>query len=244
MRIALQISGEFRALSFCIDSLNKYLFASFPNTEFDIFLHTWKRDEAGLGTWQFEGRGDWHKQVLVHDHGTGLAVFNPRSYFLENYEDRHDLKALPRAYSMFYSIKRANDARKDYERLTETHYDYVMRYRTDCMLNENLYEGIKEFLGQKQSFLCIPKPKLPKHPDGPVESDEDGICDWFAIGTPDAMDVYCGTYDTFIQMGVPILPESMLALQLKSKGITKQTILKRPVLDLFLIEGNGQIRGL
>lgn len=243
MRIALQISGEFRALPFCIDSLNKHLFATFPNTEFDIFLHTWRRDEAGMGTWQFEGRGDWHTRVVVYDHGTGLAAFKPRSYFLENYEDRHDLKALPRAYSMFYSIKRANDARKDYERLTETYYDFVIRYRTDCIFNEGLYAVIKEYLESKQSFLCIPKPKLPKNPDGPVENDTEGICDWFAIGTPNAMDVYCGTYDTFVQIGLPILPESMLAMQLKSKGIGHSTILKRPSYDMVLIEGNGAIRG-
>lgn len=244
MRVALQISGEFRSLPFCIDSLNKYLFPTFPNTEFDIFLHTWRRDEAGLGTWQFEGRDDWHKQVLVYDHETGLSVFNPRSYFLESYDDRHDLKALPRAYSMFYSIKRANDARKDYETQTETHYDYVIRYRTDCMLNEDLYEAVKDFLQSKQSFLCIPKPKLPANADGPDQNNTDCICDWFAIGTPDAMDVYCGTYDTFVQVGLPIVPESMLAMQLKVKGITQETILKRPDYDMFLIEGNGQIRGL
>jgi hypothetical protein len=244
MRIAIQISGEFRALTHCVNSLNQFLFATFPNAEFDIFLHTWRRDTPGMGTWQFEGRGDWHKQVLVYDHGTGLALFNPRSYFLENYDDRHDLKALPRAYSMFYSIKRANDARKDYERLMEKTYDIVIRYRTDCMLHENLYELVRPFLEERKSFLCIPKTTRGNNCDGPVGNDAEGICDWFAIGTPDAMDVYCGTYDTFIQIGLPILPESMLTMQLQVKGITSQTILKRPAFDFYLVEGNGDIRGL
>ena len=248
MKIALQISGEFRALHFSAECLNKYILSVFPEAEINIFVHTWWREQTSLGTWQFEGRGDWHKNVMVFDHGTGLALFKPSSYFLEKYEDRHDLKALPRAYSMYYSIKRANEARKEFERLTGIHYDFIIRYRTDCIINENLYEVvrdyIKDYIEQKKSFLCIPQSKVAKRADGPVDSDTEGICDWFAIGTGDAMDVYCGTYDTFIEIGLPILPESMLALQLKSRGITKETILKRPLCAMFLVEGNGQIRGL
>jgi hypothetical protein len=244
MRLAIQISGEFRALPYCIHALNKHVLGVFPNAEIDFFIHTWRRDEDGKGTWKFEGCEDCHEQVLVYSHGTGLAVFKPRSYFMENYEDRHDLKAIPRAYSMFYSIKRANDARKEYERLTETTYDLVMRYRTDCILNENLYDMLKPYLEEKKPFLCIPKAKLPKNPDGPSDNPEECICDWFGIGTPDLMDIYCGTYDTWRPLGLPMLPESMLAMQLKSHGITKDTTLKRPPFDFFLIEGNGMIRGL
>ncbi len=243
MKLAIQISGEFRALPFCIDSLNQHVFAAFPNTEIDFFIHTWKREEDGLGTFPFQERGNWHEQVVVYSHGKGLALFKPRSYFLENYEDRHDLKALPRAYSMFYSIKRANEARKEYEKLMEFKYDVVMRYRTDCIFNENLFETVKNYLS-KPSFLCIPKAKRPKNPDGPCSDDSESICDWFAFGTSDCMDIYCGTYDTWRPTNLPIVPESMLAMQLKTYGITKETSLKRPSFDMFLVEGNGQIRGL
>lgn len=244
MRLAIQISGDFRMLHLCLPLLQRNVINTFPGWEIDFFIHTWRREEEGLGTWEFQGRGPWHKTMYVYGHGTGLAIFNPRAYFLETYEDRHDLKALPRAYSMYYSIKRANDARHDYEKLLEVKYDLVMRYRTDCMLNENLFELIKPYLLEKTSFLCIPKAKQSKSCDGPVDSDDHGICDWFAIGTPDAMDVYCSTYDTFISEGLPIVPESMLALQLKSRGIGNSTILKRPLYDMFLVEGNGQIRGI
>ncbi len=244
MRVAIQISGEFRMLHMCLPQLETFVLKTFPGTEVNFFLHTWRREEDSMGTFEFEGRGDWHTTMPVYGHGTGLALFKPKSYFLENYDDRHDLKALPRSYSMFYSIKRANDARKDYERLMETNYDLVMRYRTDCILHENLYELVQPFLQERKSFLCIPKTRRGNNCDGPVENDTEGICDWFAIGTPDAMDVYCGTYDTFIQVGLPILPESMLSIQLQSKGITSQTILKRPAFDFYLVEGNGDIRGL
>jgi hypothetical protein len=242
MRLAIQISGEFRMLHMCIPLLQKNVVETFKGWEIDVFLHTWRREEDSLGTFEFEGRGFWHKTMPVYGHGTGLAIFKPRAYFLEKYEDREDLKSLPRAYSMYYSIKRANDARHEYERLMDVRYDLVMRYRTDCLLNEDLFQLIHPYSIEKKSFLCIPIAKQPKICDGPVDSDEHGLCDWFAIGTPDAMDVYCGTYDTFLPIKEPLVPESMLAMQLKSKGITKQTILKRPIYDMYLVEGNGKIR--
>lgn len=244
MRLAIQISGDFRVLHLCLPKLETSVLQAFPNTEIDFFIHTWWKEDDSMGTFEFEGRGEWHNTMPVYSHGTGLALFKPRSYFLEKYEDRHDLHSIARAYSMFYSIKRANDARKDYERLTETYYDLVMRYRTDCILEENLFDIIQPYLQEKKSFLCIPTTRRGNNCDGPVTNDTDGICDWFAIGTPDAMDVYCEVYDTFIHTRMPILPESMLSMQLQRKGIRHETILKRPPYDFYLVEGNGHIRGL
>lgn len=244
MRLAIQISGEFRMLNFCLPHLQKYVFDACPGWEIDFFIHTWRKEEDGAGELPFEGRTDWHKTLQVFSHGKGLTVFKPRSYFLENYDDRTDLHSLPRAYSMYYSIKRANDARLDYERITETKYDLVMRYRTDCIVNESLHDMLQEYLKEKKPFLCIPKSKRVKGCDGPVDSDEYGICDWIAIGTPELMNVYCNTYTTFRETGFAIVPESMLSMQLRSQNVWHQTTLKRPLYDFFLIEGNGQIRGL
>jgi hypothetical protein len=235
MRLAIQISGEFRTLDKAIECLKKNVYDTFPTTEIDIFLHTWRRDE--------DESKDSDTTVQISSHGSGLALLKPRSYFLENYEDRHDLHALPRAYSMFYSIQRANDARKEYERLTETYYDFIMRYRTDCYLDGNLFELIQPYLQPRKSFLCIPKTARGNECDGPVK-EEETLCDWFAIGTPDAMDIYCTTYNTFHTVGLPILPESLVCLQLQSKGITEKTILKRPSFDFYLLKGNGDIRGV
>jgi hypothetical protein len=67
------------------------------------------------------------------------------------------------------------------------------------------------------------------------ETDGSSICDWFAIGTSDAMDAYCSTYLTFQSMDLNILPETMLAFHLKLAGITLDTVLKRPSLDFYLL---------
>ena len=219
MKLAIQISGEFRQLQASLETLKTYVFLTFPATEIDFFVHTWRKE------------GD-------EGHGAGLAAFKPRAYFLESYDDRIDLHALPRAYSMFYSIQRANDARKEYEKAMEIKYDLVMRYRTDCIFRENVFDTIKDILKQKKLFLCIPKPKQLETFDGPVESESEGLCDWFAIGSPELMDVYCRIYETFHKEGLPIVPETMLAFQLQMYGIPQQGFLKRPVLDYFLLRSN------
>ena len=243
MKLAIQISGEFRNLDKALECLKKNVYNVFVGWEIDIFLHTWRREEDVSGTWPFEGRGDWHTTVQVESHRSGLVKLQPRSYYLENYDDRHDLKGLPRSYSMFYSIQRANEARKEYEKLTDTYYDLVMRYRTDCYLNENLFALVKPYLLHKQSFLCIPRTKKPIPCDGPVTEEGETICDWFGIGTPDAMDVYCTTYSTFLPTQLPIMPESMLRVQLDSRGIHEETILKRPLYDFYLLKGDNGVRG-
>lgn len=223
MRLAVQLSGEFRALQSCYSNFEQHILNGFPGAQLDVFIHTWWKDE---------------NDEFVSGHGKGLALFKPRSYFLDKYEHRTDLHALPRAYSMFFSIQRANDARKEYEKIMEAPYDLVMRYRTDCYFDESIAQAIRPYVLDRKSFLCIPKPKQVVA-DGPVEqNEEESICDWFAIGTPDAMDVYCDTYNTWKDIGLPIVPESMLAMQLKARGITNQTILKRPEVSMKLVREN------
>lgn len=245
MKIAIQISGEFRTIQQTWPNVQKYLLEGIPGAEVDVFLHTWWRDEEGYGTFVFPERGPWHKSVYVHTHGQGLNLYKPRSYKIEKYEDHSDLKERPRSISMYYSIYKANECRKEYEALMDTKYDLVVRYRTDCMINENPFTPMMDVINSKKHFLCIPFPTKPKKPDGPVEQGgDDSVCDWFAYGTPETMEVYCGTYLTFKDFEIRVLAESMLALQLKRHGIHLQTILKRPPLDIYLVDEKGQARGI
>lgn len=216
MKLAIQISGEIRQVDACLETLKNFVIPGFVNFEIDIFVHTWKHEKEE----------------------SNLALIQPRSYTSESYEDRSDLHGLPRAYSMFYSIQKANDVRKEWERIMGIQYDVVMRYRTDCIFQQSVFDLIQEFLKEKKPFLCIPKAKNIQNYDGPVESDNQGLCDWFAIGTPELMDVYCRTYETFYEEGLPIVPETMLAFQLQIYGIPQQGFLKRPEFDFFLLRSN------
>lgn len=205
----------------------------------DFFVHTWRREEEGLGTYPFEERGIWHKTMYVYGHGKGLAAFNPRAYLVETYEDKEELRGRPRSMSMYYSIYMVNEIRKKYERDMEIKYDVVMRYRTDCIVESPIFT----MLPTEKPYIVIPVSSKVLDVDGPCE--EESICDWIAWGTPDAMDVYCSTYLMWFQQPndqIPI-PECMLYLQLKRAGLTSPTFLKRSSIDFYLVEGNGQVRG-
>ena len=235
MKIAIQISGEFRMLHLCLPALHKVL----EGHSVDFFVHTWRKEEEGE-TYPFPGRYEWHKTMFVFGHGKGLAAFQPRSYLVETYEDKTELHSKPRSMSMFYSIYMANELRKSYEKQMEFTYDLVMRYRTDCILETRIFDS----LPTKKPFLVIPVSSRVVNVDGPCEGSS--ICDWIAYGTPDTMDAYCATYLTWLEQPsdqIPI-PESMLYLQLKKVGLMEPAFLHRPLTDFYLVEGNGEIRGM
>ena len=213
MRIAIQISGEIRASQYTYETIFKNIL-NIPENEVDIFIHTWNNEDS-------------------------IKQYNARAYELENYEEKKDLHVLPRSMSMYYSIWRANEVRKDYAMKNDITYDIVMRYRTDCVVNENPFISIDT----RSDILMIPLAKNGKAVDGPGEQDTgSAYCDWLAWGTPKAMDIYCKTYHTWLLQPFHPMPESMLSMNLKANKITKETILQRPTLDFYLVDINGKAR--
>ena len=213
MRIAIQISGEIRAPQYTYETLLKNIL-NIPENEVDIYIHTWNNEDT-------------------------IKLYNPKAYEIENYEKKKDLHVLPRSMSMYYSIWRANELRKDYAMKNNISYDIVMRYRTDCVVNENPFVSIDT----RSDILMIPLAKNGKAVDGPGDQDTgSAYCDWLAWGTPKAMDIYCKTYHTWLLQPFHPMPESMLSMNLKAHKITKETILQRPTLDFYLVDINGKAR--
>lgn len=236
MRVAVQISGDFRLCHLTFHTFRKHL-AELSGCEVDVFVHTWRRETSALGTFPWQERGLWHKTVFVYSHGDGLALYRPRAYLIESHENKQSLQGKPRSYSMYYSIWRVNETRKEYERLTGERYDWVVRYRTDCVLEEPL-AALQE--APTGDCLCIPKPRDDRIlADGP---DEEAICDWFAYGTPQCMDAYCATYKTWMDRDDSPLPERMLADHLRQEGVLAPGCLQRPVVSFRLVDGLGQTR--
>jgi mevalonate kinase len=135
---------------------------------------------------------------------------------------------------MWYSILQANCIRKEYEQKMNIQYDIVMRYRTDCILEENLFIKCKESIASKKEFLCIPKSSRV------LCEFEDTFCDWIAFGTPSMMDIYCSVYEdwTGVDADKFPIPEKMLFQKLHDIA------LERPSIDFYLIEGDGSTRGI
>jgi hypothetical protein len=240
MRAAIQISGEFRCLHLTLDSFQKHILNDLQARGYDeiyIFCHCWKKDKTELGTFPFEGRGDWHKSIPVYSSEDGVRIFRPSSYLFETLEDIDCLKGRSRILAMYYSIYMTNKLRELFEDQNTIQFDLVVRYRTDLVLESPLLEGKPEL----PSYLVIPKSTRVKTCDAPFESTDDAhICDYIAYGTPDIMNIYTSVFETWIHVPETPIGESCLAMHLKLRQVKP---IRLP-LPFYLVEGNGTKRGV
>jgi hypothetical protein len=240
MRAAIQISGEFRCLHLSLESFQKHVLNPLQEkgyTEIYVFCHCWKKESTELGTFPFEGRGDWHKTIPVFSSEQGLSIYKPTSYVFEKLEDLEFLKGRSRILCMYYSIWMANRIRQEFEKGHNLQFDLVIRYRTDLVLEGNLLEDVPN----ESSFLVIPKSTLVQTCDGPFDSNDDShICDYVAYGTPDKMNIYCSVFETWFPIPDTPIGESCLAIHLKKSNLKA---MRKPV-PFYLVEGNGTKRGV
>lgn len=240
MRAAIQISGEFRCLHLTLDSFQKNILNPLQEkgyTEIYIFCHCWKKDKTELGTFPFEGRGNWHMSIPVFSNEEGLRIFRPVGYLFEDLDTLDFLKGRSRILCMYYSIYMANRIRQKFEEAHNITFDLVIRYRTDLVIESNLFEHQP----QESSYLVIPKSTLVATCDAPFESTDDAhICDYVAYGTPDKMNIYCATFETWLNIPDTPIGESCLAIHLK---LNKTKAIRTPI-PFYLVEGNGAKRGV
>ena len=240
MRAAIQISGEFRCLHLTLNSFQKFILNDLISkgyTEIYIFCHCWKKEKTELGTFPFEGRGDWHKTMPVFSTEDGVRIFKPIAYCIETLEDVSLLKGRSRILCMYYSIYYANKIREQFEKDHKIQFDLVIRYRTDLVLESNLLEGKPDI----DSYLVIPKSTLVATCDAPFEStDESHICDYIAYGTPDMMNIYTSVFETWVNIPETPIGESCLAMHLKLRGVKA---IRKPI-PFYLVDGNGTKRGV
>lgn len=240
MRAAIQISGEFRTLHLSLPSFVEQILKPLKEegyTEICIFVHCWTREKTSLGTFPFDGRGEWHTTMPVYSNDDGISVYKPSAYLFESLDSLDFLKGRSRILCMYYSIYAANEIRKHFERERGITFDLIVRYRTDLVLESSLLEGKPS----SSSFLVIPKSTLVKNCDGPFDSsDGSHICDYIAYGTPDTMDTYCNCFLTWLPIPDTPIGESCLAIHLKKHGLIP---LRTPI-AFYLVEGTGQKRGI
>lgn len=233
MRIAIQISGEFRFLHLTTDSFMKQI--QDPGTEVDIFVHTWFKKNTDMGTFPFPGRANWHMNITVFSTNDGLTTYKPKAYLTEKYEEKEELHTLPRCMSEYYSMWKANEIRKEYQEKNTIRYDLVMRYRTDCILNEPITKISATEIARGTSFLCIPRSNEVKNLDL--------IHNQLAWGTPDSMDIYTSIYQMWLGNDMSRhTPEGMLEICLNDKKIIPDLI-TRSYTSFYLVDFHGKPRG-
>lgn len=186
MRIALCLSGQIRALDANLHTILDNLIA--PSNA-DVFCHFW---DSGPG-----GRERAEEAV---------ARLHPKSFDIAEQIDftRHPGRGhTPRTRSQFYSVKQANNLKKSEESKGNFTYDFVIRCRTDLVIQ-------KPFIPEEHnpSFLYARPRPIDKIVDGefawqyrpPTDSlpgaerfrFED---DMFLISNSTNMDLYASAYD-------------------------------------------------
>jgi len=223
MKIAVCISGGVRYPHLGLQSIQKII----PNEYVKIFIHTWKINnrDSFLST----VAGLQHKEVdkIVETNLSLLEDYNYEKLLIENYEEcekkfkklLNNLKFVPSTdpedeyprfdvgpISMHYSIHKANELKKNFEKENNITFDWVIRMRTDSDFKSNVLD-VRSLSGE----LNIP-------------SGEDwsysGINDQFAIGKSNAMDLYSNLYNNFYHnQSVKYYPERILYSHLKNMNL-------------------------
>jgi hypothetical protein len=183
VKIAICLSGHLRKFDQTAASLFKFLAVGH---EYDIFIHTW--DYMGYSClYKTDNTQDITQKYLTRIE----QLYHPKKIVIQNSLFLEELKLDSMQYaphlinvpkpvwhmsSMFYKIYAANELRKLYQLETGTKYDWVIRCRPDLLFH-GLTHLPTEFIPQNIY--------LPSHLCG-----HNWLCDQFAIGMPDDMDLY------------------------------------------------------
>ena len=227
MKIAVCISGAVRYPHLGLRSIQKI----FPNEYVKIFIHTWKikNRDAFLNTIS----GLEYKEIdkTVETNISCLENYDYEKLLIENYEDCEkkfqtlfsnlkffpatDLEDQPRTdvgpISMHYSIHKANELKKEYEKENNIIFDWVIRMRTDS-----------DFLHD-----CLDLNSLTEELNIPCGEDwaSNSINDQFAVGTSHAMNLYSNLYNNIhYTQSCKYYPETILYSHLKNMNLNPYRI--------------------
>lgn len=131
MKIAVCLSGQPRALPGGLEQLKRNLLE--PNGIEDVFIHAWKSQIFASAQPYQSGKWSYHPDTEAL-----LASLNPKSLLIQEncpFDHLSHLQDLPQAIqkrlaSMFYSVWRANELKKEHESLYGD-YDLVIKTRID-----------------------------------------------------------------------------------------------------------------
>jgi hypothetical protein len=141
MKVALCLSGQARFLEICYyESMKPYILEAFNP---DVFIHTW--DISNMVGEHFRNGNDWAMGDKIPKNlmETMLTLYNPVNCIIEpqiQFEsNKWSNRLMPsiksdHLYSMFYSIYKSNELKKQYEQKNNFIYDWVIRIRFDMAI--------------------------------------------------------------------------------------------------------------
>lgn len=188
MKIAVCFSGQPRYIEEGYYFVKKYLLDKY---DVDVFVHTWWDDSYPGSEFDYT---DLNRDCKYSE-DTLLKIsklYNPKliqtekQIAFEYFDDVHYGRLHPVSpYSMFYSIKKSNDLKKQYELENNFIYPLVIRCRFDIVLSRfnldlNTIDRKKIYVGGEHHYLGG-QPTVPN--------------DQFAISSSYNMDYYSSLFD-------------------------------------------------
>jgi hypothetical protein len=205
---AICFSGQPR----CIERAHKDFIRLFDGLNYDVFAHVWDSTEL-LSSWG-HNMGFENKQTQVHRASEFVELFKPTNFIIEEYNAtqfyknnapnlgyRNPVNKVWSSYSQFYSIKKAFDSKKNYEKENGITYKYVVKYRMDHDVDFDFsgLETSEKILDNWKSITnkIDQDPKLILTNPGYDWPNGNGVSNLLAMGGSEAMDRYSLMFDSY-----------------------------------------------
>jgi SAM-dependent methyltransferase len=229
LKTALCISGHLRTFEQNYESVKVNIL---DRMDCDVFIHTW--DIMGMsyrpcdsGLYSIETQRLIDRIQLLYN-PKKLVVEPSRSFTITplmqaRLLDHRDISGI---LSMYYKIEACNNLKREYEKENNLVYDCVVRFRGDLYMEMPIPVDINTNL----HHLFIP-----------MYGNFGGICDQFAYGSSNIMDIYSGLYSNlqkYLEAGAPMHPERILQFHVEANKLPVAKVNVR-----FLIKrANGLIQ--
>lgn len=227
MKIACCISGQPRYIPYGCQSLRTALGSHFPNIDF--FLHSWY-DPATVGeSWDTSQPWNYGLMGAQLKHADKFLVnfFKPINHIIEpqiNFDWASSYKSGANAVqssivSMYYSIWKANELKKEHEQANNFIYDMVIRTRYDMIYFNEI--PIDSIAGDCNGAVFLPEFFHRTRPQ------PNSFCDYLNISSSPIIDIISDVFNQY-----PILntqsrypyADVMLGTHVKNHNITIHTM--------------------
>jgi len=209
MKVALCLFGLPRCLELSY-ILHKYYIIDELNA--DIFIHTWDKNNGGNrmnetshNLIQSSCFSSSDKKSLITDNPCNtMEVDNfikekikPKKYLIENYNNFKNINGDSSTAAMYWSIKKSNELKKEFEIENNTKYDLVIISRMDLLFKTNIpYIEIEESI--KSSEFIYMTTNRDKNAYGWHDIQPDKNSDMFIFGNNELINIYSNSFDTWL----------------------------------------------
>jgi len=242
MKIALCLSGQPRF----VEEVAPFILANVcEGYDVDVFCHFWFDEKLQTEPYKFGecGKGDWHHQRIASNAVEKvLEIYQPVAYKIDHSksftdsavpfepslkrywygaledsdQDGFRWRTINNCLSYFYSLNEVNKLKKEYEYAKDFKYDWVVRCRTDTVLQSKIpFEQLDPSV--------INFSNLQNQPDGMIN-------DWFDFAGSKEMDVFMSVFPVW---------QLILEKCMKETGAWCHELMHRKMVDSFGIGIQG-----